>query len=367
MTLFELLKLVKHYWKMITAASLSCAIAAALLSMLVVPARWEASATITASDPSGTVPTSSLVAVVNSLVQDEAAAYSSEDAPIQVTVKIDTALASQPITITAEGSDEGECVHLANSIATKATADASALFANLEKINQEGRADLKSLSDASDVAGVLSGSLLQEVIGTDRTFEYCSFLVNEAIYGKESGFGTAMLTLLGLAGGLLVSLLVVTGIDLVKRPVTGRGDIEEVTTLPVLSSSFSDSDDERLWTNISFVSDEPLQSLCLVPLASDSASSVANNLVAAAVASGTSASLFAVHDGFCTENLEGDGLTVALCPPISSDVAALYCAHKAQATVVVVRAWKDSLRDLVNALQELNGIKAQVLGIALID
>ena len=158
----------------------------------------------------------------------------------------------------------------------------------------------------------------------------------------------------------------VIGIDLAKRPITGRGDIEELTTLPVLSSSFSDVDDRRLWASISFASDEPLRSLCLVPLTPDSASSVANNLVAAADASGTKASLFMVNGGFCDEGLEDDELTVALCPPISSDAAALYCAHKARATVVVVRAWKDSLRDLADALQELHSMKANVLGIALV-
>ncbi len=365
MTLYELIKLMRHYWKLIVGVTLSCAFAAALISLFVLPHKYEASATITASDPSGTVPTSSLLAVANNLVQSEIEPYLTKGAEMEVSAQVDTSLASLPITITAEGSNEEECVEFVNAIASEATTKAIAVFQAFEEANKEGRVDLSVLSDADDVAGVLSGSLLQDVIGTDRTFEFCSFWVTEATHGEESGPGMAVLTLLAFFGGLLASILVVIGVDLVKKPIIGRKDVEELTSLPVLNGPFGG--EACLWANVTFAAEGSPRSLAVVPLSHAPAQLWAERFVKASASAASFVVLEAAGQGPCGASSERDGAVVTVCPPLSDDAAAVYCAHDAQCTVVLARLWRDSLGELDEVLRELALAQANVIGVVLVD
>lgn len=127
MTLSDLRRLLLHYWKVVVTASVACATAAALLSMCISP-KYEASASIVASDLSGNVPASSMVAIVNELVQSRVAPYEMQGSDIKASTSIGAGATSQTITLSIEGPNESECVELANSIAADAVDDATAFF-----------------------------------------------------------------------------------------------------------------------------------------------------------------------------------------------------------------------------------------------
>lgn len=366
LTLLELCQLVRHYLKMVVGISIGCALAVGLLSVLV-PPKYEASASITVSDPSDNVPTADMMAVVNDLAQSRIAPYSAHDADVRASAKIGTGTAAQTLTITIEGSDESECVKLVNGIASSIAEDAGKVFEALQEANEAGLADLSALNTSEDVASVLSGSLLQSILGSDRTFAFCSFLVNDAVEAEHVGFGLAALVLVGFVGGLFLAMVVVVLINMVKAPIKDREELEAVANLPVFSSATPSGLGDKLWANIQFATDGEVDSICLVPLEGSSAKVCAGELQMAMIRLGKSA---IISDVGSVDSLvmssNSDTLSIYRCDPLGKSVAAAYCSHDATATVVCARMWDDSLTTLASAIKELTLAKAKIVGIALL-
>ena len=364
MTLLDLRQLVCRYWKAVVILPVACALLAVFASMFL-PSRYEASASITVSDPSDNVSATNMLAVVNDLVQSSVAPYSVRDSEIEASVKIGTDISAQTLVLTIEAPDKDESLQLVNSIVTSVADEARATFDALQEANEEGLADLSALNTSEDVASVLSGSWLQNSLGSDLTFEFCSFMVNEAQDAEGVGAGKAMMALEGLVGGLFLVLLILVVMDVARAPIKSREEVEKLFGLPALNPRASGDLGEQLWANTQFTTGKGVQSVCLVPLSGNSAEICAPSLRAAAEAAKSRAVVFPVDPREKLDLPEMPGeVAIYQCASLNAGMGAAYCAHAASATVVCVRLWKDSLKTLESAMRELAIAKANVVGIA---
>lgn len=343
------------------------ALAAALLSMSV-PSKYEASSSITMSDPSGNVSVANMLAVVNDLTQSRIVPYETDESEIKVSTEMGTGAAAQTLVITVEGPVETECVELANSIASGVAIDAKKVFDALQEANEAELADLSALNASEDVAAVLSGALLQDVLGSNRTFEFCSFMVREAVEARDEGAGLSTLAVVGLMGGLFLAIAVIVVIDIMKRPIINREELERALELPVLNVGEGSDLGAELWANIQFVAAGAVDSVCLVPLDSDSANECAEFLMEAIAQLGRTAQVHEVSgNDFSVASVGSSEISIYSCAPLNRGVGAAYCAHAASVTVICARTWRDSFKTLENAMRELSIANANVVGVALLD
>lgn len=366
MTLLDLCQLIRHYWRIAVVAPIAGALIAALLSMGMSP-KYEAASSITMSDPSGNVTVANMLAVVNDLAQSRVAPYETDGSDVKVTSEMGTGAAAQTLTFTVEGPDGAECVELANSIASGVASDAKNVFEALQEANEAGLADLDVLNASEDVAAVLSGALLQDVLGSDRTFEFCSFAVSEAAEAKDEGTGFSTLVVAGFVGGLFLAMAIIVVIDMASRPIRSREELERAVELPVLNDGGSADLGAKLWANIQFTAGDAVDSVCLVPLDGNSAKVCANALNSALLQLGKSVQIYEIGASDSSiANAESSELAIYYCASMSEGVGAAYCAHAASATVICARRWIDSLKSLENTMRELSIAKASVVGVALL-
>lgn len=350
---------------MVAVVSIAGALIAALLSAAM-SSRYEAASSITMSDPSGNVTVANMLAVVNNLAQSRVAPYEIDGSDINISSKMGTGAAAQTLTFTVEGPDGAECVELANSIASGVAADAENVFEALQEANEVGLADLSVLNTSEDVAAVLGGALLQDVLGSSRTFEFCSFTVNEAIEAKDEGAGLSTLVVAGFIGGLFLALAIIVVIDAAKRPIRSREELENTLELPILNDEVSDLG-AKLWANIQFTAGDAIDSVCLVPLDGDSAKVCGDALDSTLLQLGKSVQIYEIGaSDSAIADAEPNEFSIYSCASMSEGVGAAYCAHSALATVICARRWTDSLRSLEDTVRELSMAKANIVGIALL-
>lgn len=350
---------------MIAVVPIAGALIAALLSVCI-PSKYEATSSITMSDPSGNVTVANMLAVVNNLAQSRVAPFEIDGSDIDISSEMGTGAAAQTLTFTVEGSDGAECVELANSIASDVATDAKDVFEALQEVNEAGLADLGILNSSEDVAAVLGGALLQDVLGSSRTFEFCSFTVNEAIEAKDEGAGLSTLVVAGFIGGLFLAVGIIVVIDAIKRPIRSREELESTLELPVLNDGISDLGD-KLWANIQFTAGAAIESVCLVPLNGDSAKVCSDALDSTLLQLGKSAQIYEIGaSDSSVAGAEPNEFSIYSCASMSEGVGAAYCAHSASATVICARRWIDSFRSLEDAVRDLSVAKANVVGIALL-
>lgn len=341
--------------------------AAAALTSFVMPPRYEATATVTVSDPSNNVSSASMLAVARNIAQARMAPYLSDESDIKATASVGTGSTAQILTLTVEAPYGSECIDLVNSIAINVADESKEAFDSLQAANEADLADLSALNTSEDVASVLSGTVLQGGLGTDRTFEFCTFMVSEAVEASSAGLAGAKLLLLGLGIGLLASIAVVLMIDVAKTPIRCSEDAEMADGLPVIIGSTSEDLASRLWANIQFLSISNVRAICLVPLDADCSDRCAEYLKTAVEETGRQA-VVKRHSGCMQLELaEPDVVTIIPCVSLDVSIDAAYCAHEASATVICARIWEDSRRELDATVRELNLAKAQLVGIALFD
>ena len=363
MSLFDLCRLVRHYWKLIACVTAGFAAVVILVFALLIPQRYQAAATITVSDPSGNVGATTLLAVVNSLAMSEADRLNANDPTSQATIALGPSGKPQTLIITVEAPAEDYCVEKANELAGAVVSQAEQVFQELEVANQAKRADLSALNSAEDVAGVLSGSLLQDILGSDLTFEFCSFRISEAQQAVRAGLGGLSLIGIGLLGGALVALAIVIAIYFSKKPIMGSDGIEQASQLPVLNGTDRENWGAFLWVNVQLAAGIPLGSICLAPLSADTAQICASELKAAIEETGALANFAGekAHAGNDTQNT-----VVRVCAPVFEGIDTVLTARGSSATVICARMWTDSLPALIRSVEELKLGNANVVGVALL-
>lgn len=309
MTFSDLLRLLRHYLKIAIAIPIACAVITVVVALLA-PSTYEAKATlITDAD----------IALTGGFAQSEAELFSQNG--ITVTSKADTAY--RTITIFAEGSDYNGCISAANS-AINATAD------EIRKVNPA-----------------------------------FTITTNEATYAERISPGLLKLIAIALVLGVFLSICALIVIDAIKKPIKSENDIVTLFDLPIIGRIPNRDRGEKLLANIRFLSEEPLNTIAVIPAGLTGATLTCAELTSVFEHSGVAVSRTKGNphaEGFKSAALPGI-LTIVECPSLSEGIGSVYIAKEADITILCVREWLDSRSSLSNMLDELHLAKANIIGV----
>lgn len=309
MTLLDLMKLIRHYLKLVVVVPVICAIVACV-AVLVAPPTYIAKATLL---------TNGDVALAGGFAQNEAQIYSKNG--IAVTSSTETAY--KTITITATGSDYGGCIAAANATVLAAADD-------YREANNQG-----------------------------------SVSTNEATTAENDSPGLPKIALMALLAGLFIAICIVVLIDIVKAPIKSRSDIETVAELPVVGAIPNRDRGERLLANIRFQADEQPGTIAVVPTGIAGGALTCAELVSAFEHAGVTVSRVqgsAHAQGLNAISIPGV-VTIVECAPISEGMGAVYIAKDCDITLVCATEWSDSRRALKSIVDELRFAKARLGGV----
>lgn len=309
MTFSDLLRLLRHYLKIAIAIPIACAVITVVVTLLA-PSTYEAKATlITDAD----------IALTGGFAQSEAELFSQNG--ITVTSKADTAY--RTITIFAEGSDYNGCISAANS-AINATAD------EIRKVNAA-----------------------------------FTITTNEATYAERISPGLLKLIAIALVLGAFLSICALIVIDAIKKPIKSEKDIVALFDLPIIGRIPNRDRGEKLLANIRFLSEEPLNTIAVIPTGLTGATLTCAELTSVFEHSGVAVSRTKGNphaEGFKSAALPGI-LTIVECPSLSEGIGSVYIAKEADITILCVREWLDSRSALSNMIDELHLAKANIIGV----
>lgn len=309
MTFSDLLRLLRHYLKIAIAIPVACAVITVVVT-LIAPSTYEAKASlITDAD----------IALTGGFAQSEAELFSQNG--ITVTSKADTAY--RTITVFAEGSDYNGCISAANS-AINATAD------EIRKVNAA-----------------------------------FTITTNEATYAERISPSLLKLIAIALVLGIFLSFCALIVIDAIKKPIKSESDIVTLFDLPIIGRIPNRDRGERLLANIRFLSEEPLNTIAVIPAGLTGATLTCAELTSVFEHSGVAVSRTKGNphaEGFKSAALPGI-LTIVECPSLSEGIGSVYIAKEADITILCVREWLDSRSALSNMIDELHLAKANIIGV----
>lgn len=350
MTLLDVLKLVRHYIKMVVIVVAVCTLAGAGLGVAKAGlgnAEYSAEAVLTISEPTATVAAGELMPLAQAIATNVVAENSNDD--VAISQKYD--LATRTIAFTAVASSEIESIEAANNAARQTAEETAAL---LQDMADQYRSEIQSEEsvEAKELDGTVTFGLSER--NRAAALEMVSFTVNDASQAtSNSGKSTVVkFTLIGLLGGAFLALCIVIVIDLVRAPLKDRNDVERRLDLPVLAEGRASDIGDRLWANIQFTVDEMPQSVCLLPVRQPIAMPV-EVVLAKAISSAGAPSDASVR--------------VAAYSPLVDSMEGAYAARSADVTVICASLWSDSLRDVADTLHELNLAHAKTAGVVLVD
>lgn len=340
MTAMELLAAAKHYWKMCVAIVAACTLAATCLFGFVLKPQYEATSSIIVMDPSGSVSTTTLTTVVNDCV----AQYGSAEGDSPIASSVGTGAKSQTVFITAEESSPEGAVRVANQAAQYAAEGAQDYFASLEERRQNVPA-----GDDNVVDGSGEPLLIQQQ--SERSYAFCDFIVKDATGASAAGMGVAKGTAIGFLFGSCLALCALVARLIRRTPVASKSSLEGmVGCAPVLQVTENGGGGDRLWAMLEFGVDAPISSVALLPVDKANTEPLSNVLAAAA-----------------RSDRQVPTPTFVACPAWCQSSAGAVSLHNADTTVVCVKRWEDSMRDVAATLNELSYMKASIGAIALID
>jgi len=316
---------------------------------------YTAKATLTVTDPSGLLSSASLSNLANAAAQN----IVSLNADASATAKADAT--TQSIDFTATGVNADDAIVAANAIAYEVAESIR------ETLAQQGDAYWDSVNEAASLGAELPEALVAAPTSADRVaaLKSCVLAVTEATTAAGSGSSSAAKYAgVGLIGGLFVVICALAFVDAVRRPIKSRSDIAEVTDFPVLAEGVDSQSGERMWMNILFSAQGPLESVCVLPLSGCERDDVAAMLKSAIAASSSSRN---DCDGKLEKNSKSTlpKAVVSSSPSLQTEASGVCLARQADATVVVVRAWENTTAELRDTLSELCLANARVAGILL--
>lgn len=340
MTAMELLAAAKHYWKMCMAIVAACTLAAACVFGFVLKPQYEATSSIIVMDPSGSVSTTTLTTVVSDCV----AQYDSAEGDSSIASSVGTGAKSQTVFITVEESSPEGAVRVANQAAQYAAEGAQDYFASLEERRQKVPAGDNNVVDGSD-----DPLLIQQQ--SERSYAFCDFIVKDATGASAAGVGVAKGTAIGFLLGFCVALCALVARLIRRTPVASKSSLEGmVVCAPVLQVAENGDGSDRLWAMLEFGVDASISSVALLPVDKANTEPLSNVLAAAA-----------------RIDRQVPTPTFVACPAWCQSSAGAVSLHDADTTVVCVKRWGDSVRDVAATLNELSYMKVSVGAIALID
>ncbi len=311
MTLEDLLVLVKRYAKLCILIPVICIIFALGWSFLLQTGYSATASFVTNGD----------LALAQGLSNNIAASYSNSN----LKVSCSSAASSQTIVVTANGDDPNSCIEAANNVANDA----------IKEYKSVNEGVIASISEASF-----------------------------ATSNNSSLFKTAVIAFFA---GLLIAFCLIIIIDWVRGPLKSPRDIEECADYPVIGAAFSSQDSERLLANIQFMYRGKPSTVAVVPVGSASEAPIVARELGGAferadvrvrlVKGSPTATKFRVA-------VPDNAAVVVSCEPLDLGMGAAYIANNADVTVVCVREWTDSKKQLASTLKELELAKANIVGIA---
>lgn len=350
MTLMDLCHLARHYWKIVVATVLICTLAGGALGVMKAGMggkEYSAEAVLTVTEPTATIAAGELIPLVDAIAANVVATF---DESYSITQKSD--VNTRSITFTAVTPTEGESIEIAN-LAAATTAEAAK--EQMDELAESYREASVGESGGGSEAKVLGSVEKNRAAG----YETVVFTMNDASQAiSNSGRNTiAKYAIVGLLGGLFLAACVLVVFNLAKEPVKNSGDIRKSFDIPIILEPDAKDPGVRLWANVQFATEQVPRSICLIPAGSGSVENIALLVSAAATAS----------SGWKpTEDARGDSaVAVTYCNSLEEDVEAAYAAHDADAVVLCVRRWQDSLKQVDSSLRELKLAKANLAGIAL--
>ena len=360
MTLLDVCNLVRHYFKVCLAIVIACTLLGAVLGFsksYLGEAEYSAEAVLTVSEPTSTVSASELMPLVRA-VADNVIAINAYDG---VSISQDYDPASRSIRFRATASNEVVSIESANSTAMQVAEQMRGL---LDELAQQYRAEKSDMDESVSASG--KGITIET---PDRdcaaALKAVSFTINDASQvAVNSGKSTLVkFALAGLIGGLLIAVCAVVVIDLVRAPVKGRAGIEKAFEVPLLAEESSGDFGQKLWANIQFMLNARPRTICLIPAGSVDVSDVAMRLRDASSRRGIQ--LQGLQEGETARTPSAD-IHVIACRPLNEDVSAVFDARRADATVVLVECWSDSLSQVSEVLREIRIADVEMCGIALL-
>ena len=311
MTLEDLVALLKRHVKLCILVPVVCIILAVGWNFLFQTGYTAAASFVTSGD----------LALAQGLSNNIAASYSNST----LKVSCSSVASSKTIVITASGDNPDSCVEAANNVANDAVKE------------------YKSVNES--------------IIAS----------INEATFATSNNSSLVKTALTAFFGGLFIVIFLILIFDWVRAPLKSVHDIEGCTDYPVIGTAISPQSSERLLANIQFIYRGKPSTVAVVPIGSASAAPIVARELCGAfervdvrvrlVKGSPAATKFrvAVPDG---------AAVMVSCEPLDLGMGAAYIANNADVTVVCVREWTDSKKQLASTLKELELAKANIVGIA---
>lgn len=313
MTLSDLAKLVRHYWRLVIAIPIVCTILA-IVAILLMPQTYTARATLL---------TNGDLALAGGYAQNQANKYSQNG--IEVSSSVQNSY--KTVLIEAEGKDYGGCIAAANA-AVRATAD-----------------DCRAANSQASVS------------------------TNEAASAESLSPGIQKTVIAVSLFGFFIAICIVVLIDVIKAPIRSRNDIESVTGLPVIGSIPNSDRGERLLANIRFLGDKQPSVIAVVPSGLTGGALTCAEITSALENSGTAVSRTQGNphaQGLNTVPRPGV-VTLVECAPISEGMGAVYIARDADIAILCVTEWADTRKSLASIVEELRFAKAKLGGVVFLS
>lgn len=281
--------------------------------------------------------------LLNGLTELEAKNAMQQDSSVQIVVDYDSLLAQ--ISIEVSGKNEEKNIEVANKIAESAIAKTKSMFSE----------DSNAYSNY-----------------TGLPFEATTSDVTLKKDGKEFEKKIILSLLVGFCGGLVLAICIIVLLYAVRRPVLTKSEIEETFNLPVLVKLNSNDGSERLLANIRFaIKKHDVGAVCFVPVSDKSlCTRAANALYEAAKTEGISSQLEIVTTDkqlYINETQREGNLLIYECSSLNASMNAAYISQKCDATLIVVRKWRDSIIKLKNVVEELLLADSRLVGFVFIE
>lgn len=332
---------------------------------------FSATTTLTIVEPTAGVSASELMPLIKSIAES-ISAESSQDASIQIKDN----LATRTIDFVATADSAQLAVDAANNAASQTVDEAKAVLSELIEKYRSVKSYGESY-ESIDLQNPSMAALLGALDSGDRAdaLAMVTFLTNNAEDGVSSQgrSGIVKFAVLGCAAGVLAVLCMLVLIQISKSPIKGSNDLEKALKLPVFSSANDSSFGERLWAFIRFGIEGPVRRVCLVSINDVRVAKDVADALRAGICESARYGLDLsgeVQDGLNVDrDLMGercDQVDLAVPQAYLSSAECVFEARQADAVVLCVRTWSDSLRGAKETLAGLNAVRVKVLGIVLV-
>lgn len=280
-----------------------------------------------------TINVNSSVATVGGIAKNSAEEYMRDNPGLSVKTASDDK--NNIVTLTVSGKDESIVSQEASNLAEQIVSEAESFFPNSAEITP--------------------GKYVPFVAQAQ------SPVVSKSTQSGTKAIFTNLIVPLMLA--LVFAACAIVAIYMIRRPITRKEDIEYAFAINAVVPRKADSDfGDRLLANIRFATSQDAKRICVIPIQEDSsARNISEILYASLKSEGKKVERMRSPE-IIADNGEADeaAYKVIDCAPVSVSTDTLYASRKADAVVLAAIQWKDSMRSLESAVEELKLAKANI-------